>query len=269
MSEYENNQQVQQMPQQFQQPGYVIAGNSEICTEIKANMSSNMMFAAAIITAVQIFCLLLAGIIENVFGVMLALSIPFIISAVEIWVTFGTARWAKGGPKIGGIVTGKVFSIINIVFTGVVILFYFIGAVAWSIMAAFIGEVLDELMREVLGFGDVYGDIASISNGVVFLTFFISMIPLVLNIVLQAQLNTFRNRCIEAVEGKLTKRPKTMGIAVIMFIVGLPLLIAAVILLWAGLNSGFSTALIGLAYTLAAAMYYYGGVLLIKCGKGR
>lgn len=269
MSEYEYNQQVQQMPQQINQPGNVNGGANEVCAEVKAIMSSNMMFVAAIITAVQIFCLLLSGIIEDVFGVMLALSIPFIISAVEIWVTFGTARWGKGEPKIGGIVTGKVFSIINIVFTGVVILFYFIGAVAWSVMSAFIGEVLDEFMREILGFGDVYGDIASISNGIVFLAFFISMIPLVLNIVLQAQLNTFRNRCIEAIEGKLTKRPKTMGIAVIMFIVGLPLLISAIILLWAGFGSGFSTVLIGLAYTLAAAMYYYGGVLLIKCGKGR
>jgi len=279
MSEYDNSQinqqpiqqpvQPMQQAPQYVQTGFVQQGDPVLCSELKKIMASNMAFAAAIMTAVSIFCLILAGIVDNMVGAMIALSVPFIIGAVECWVTFGTARWGKSGIKTGGMITGKVFSIIYIVFTGFVILFYFICAVAWSVFASIVGEFLDEFMREILGFGDVYGDIAALGNSIVLAWFFLSMIPLVLNIVMQAMLNRFRNRLIEASEDKLVKRPKTMGLAVIMFLVGLPLLAAALLLLWTGFSAGFSTVLIGIAYTVGAAMYFYGGVIVIKCGKGR
>lgn len=266
MSEYDFNQNAMQQPVQAQN------GNQEIneaSRHIKEILSSNMMFAAAIIVGVQIFCLILAGIIEDVLGAMIGLSVPFIVAAVELWVTFGTAKWGKSGIKRGGIITGKVFSIIYIIGTGFVILFNLICVIAWSVFSQIIGNAIDGAMKEVLGFGDMFGDLASLSNGIVFVYFLLTMIPLILNIVLQAQLNGLRNKVIDAIEDKLTKTPKTIGTAVIMFLVGLPLIVFALILLFTGFQTSFSTTLIGIAYTLAAAMYFYGGVLVIKCGKGR
>lgn len=288
MSEYDNNQMFQQQASQVVQPQYVqpqpvqpqpmqqvvqtvyaAQGNPEICGDLKKIMASNMMFVAAIIPIVEIICMIIAGIIEDMVGGMIFLTAPFIVMAIELWVTFGTARWSKSGIKTGGLVTGKVFSIIYIVFTGFVIVINLICVVAWSVFASLVGEYLDELMREIFGFGDMYGDFASYSNGIIFVFFLISIIPLVLNIIMNAMLNSFRNILIDAAEDKLMKRPKTMGLAVIMFLVGLPLLLLSVLILWAGFTAGFSTLFMGIAYTLASAMYFYLGVIIIKCGKGK
>lgn len=287
MNEYEYKPSTNQQPvyqqgyvqpqQEYVQPqqGYVPpqsitpVGDPAVCADVRKVMASNLVFAGAIVTAVQILLMVIAGVIDDILGWMIALAIPFMLYAVEFWITFGTARWCKTGIKTGGLVVGKVFSIINVVTTGFTIVFDLIALIAGAVFYQMIADYLDDFLNEYLDLKAIFGDLTTLGSTVIFVLFFVSVIPLIMNILLQIQLNVFRNKIIDATEGKLKKTPKTLFLVVLLFLVGLPLLALAGLLLWVGIHTDISTAMIGIAYVLSAAMYFYVGVIAIRCGKGR
>lgn len=237
--------------------------------EVRHAMATDLMFASAIISVLPIICLLVAGVVVEDVLFMCVCAIPLIPVTVEFMVTSFSAKWRKQGIKIGGLVTGKVISIINIICTSFLIFVNLIGVVTGSLLSIFFGDFLDSLLDK-LEVEDLFGKLALLGSSVTLVIFVILFIPQILNILLQIQLNVFRNRIMEAAEGRLQYRPKTIFLTVLLIMVGLPAFLLPVVVFLIGIVlEDAGTLLLGLAYILSSVMYFMTAAVAIRVGRGK
>lgn len=247
--------------------------NIALCNHMKDFISSNMGFAAAIMVAVAFLLEFVGMIISKEKSSYIGTEMVLLCQAIEAWVTFGSAKWNKWEIKTGGIVLGKVVSIIQIVCSGIGIVagiaLVFAGSYLVKALSTFSEEELYEIFESAgLDANFDINMLLSIGSGVIAaVVIFGLIIPLTLNIILNAKLNTFRNNLIRAIRRNLYGDIKTTGLAVIMFIYGVFSVLGSIIILIGAMVSEPGFVMFALSSLVISILYIYSGILVIKFGK--
>lgn len=221
-------------------------------------ISSPMVFAMAILQLLMLILVYIIGIYYNVFLLMVFSSIPAIAATIESWVTYGTAKWGKHGAKTAGLTVGKVFGVIHIVLSGIMVFSSFIFMLFWSAISNWVGDYIKEYLEFFLASDFGVKDLQTLITNLGVIVFFSTLAPFAFWIVLQVMLNKVRDNVRDGINGELNGKVRTIFPAVLLFLFALICVPFAFIFL-----STEETMVFGLSVALHMVIFSYGGVLLI------
>lgn len=224
-------------------------------------LSSLPVLVMAIAQSTMVAVLLMIGIHYDVFWGMLFLSIPAVAAGVESWVTYGTGKWGKTGVNTAGMTVGKVFGVIHIAITGIIVFSELICAIIWSTVSSWIGDELKDILEFIFGTDFGVKNIQSLSINLGMIIFLATLAPLAFWIVLQIMLNKFRDNVRFALNKTLTSDIKVMFPVVLLFLYALPCFALGIVLLK---NSEY---LWSMSVLLQGGLFAFGGILMIILEK--
>ncbi len=224
-------------------------------------LSSTPVFIMALAQAVMLAVSLMIGVYYDILLGMFFVALPAIAAVVETWITYGTAKWGRDGVKTAGLTVGKVFGVIYIVLTGIIVFVELIGAAIWSTVVGWLGDGLKDIMVYIFGTDLGLKNLLSMSTNLGMIIFLVSLAPLAFWIVLQIMLNKFRDNIKSALNNMLASDIKVVFPAVLLFLYALPCIGFGILFIY------YEEYLWGMAVMLQGILFAFGGVLLIVFGN--
>lgn len=250
--------------------------NPELCFYVKQEMGSNMGLAAAILTVCPMFFAVIYMMTDIFSFVGTAIFFASVFAQIEAWVTLGTARWGRGKISRGGIIVGKVSGIIRMVTDGILMVLLILMTGAYTIIARFdrgqyyelIEDILDIMIDSNIDLDGIAKMIVIRGTELIGFIFIMLFIPITVNIVMNAMINSFRDRLLKAIDGKPGVFRTTLPAAILIYISGIYYMVAAAIVILAAVKlEDFTLGFIVAAFSSLASLNFYCGTFLITFGK--